>query len=126
VNTKLVQVPYHPEWLMGWSLFFVLFALFLAAVLHWKVSRHWTLLAFAAGSLCFLIGYALFLFGPMLLQRTWNNENYARLTFYNIFIAQKSCQFAGIILAGIGAVGSIVRALKLKRNMRPIDDPHPQ
>lgn len=110
MQVQEIQLPFFPDQLMMWLVIFVFIALFLAAILHWKLSRHWSLLVLAIALLCFLFSNLFHIL--VLLGVDWIIDAAIgyRLPQYAQWVS-----WAGVVLAGIGAIGAICRAVKLGR-----------
>ena len=106
-----VQLSVFPDQLMMWLAPVIYFVLFLAAILHWKLSRHWSLLVLAIASLCFIFRNVVF--GLSFLGGGWIFTK--AFGHHVILIAMQWILFSGIILGGIGAIGAIYRAIKLSQ-----------
>lgn len=117
MEAKPIQLSIFPEMLMGWLILFVLVALFLAAFLHWRLARHWSLLVLAIAPLCFLFGYISFRIGEMPIRGATLDEiaSNSRRAIQPLITVSVWLIFAGVMCAGIGAIGSISRTLRLGR-----------
>ena len=118
--TKLFQLPILPQTLIGWCSLFVLAALFLAAFLHWRLARHWSLLVLAIAPLCLGLAYVSFRIGEMPLRGATLDEiaSGLRHAIQPLITLGGWLALVGVACAGIGAIGSICRALKPDRRSK--------
>ena len=115
--TTLFRIPVLPQMLIGWLALLVLVALFLAAFLHWRLSRHWSLLMLTIAPLCLVLWYVCFRIGEMPLRGATLDEirSGSRQAIQSFITLGEWLMLAGVACGGIGAVGSICRALRLTR-----------
>ena len=120
MGAKIFQIPVWPQMLIGWLSLLVLVALFLAAFLHWRLMRHWSLLLLAIAPLCFVLCYVSFRIGEMPLRGATLDEiaSGSRRAIQPLITLGGWLALAGVACAGIGAIGSIYRALRLGRGTR--------
>jgi MFS family permease len=109
-GTRLVQLSW-PQTVMGWLGPVVAITLLLAAFLHWRLSRHWSLLVLAIASLCLVLCYASLRIGEM--SFAYGSER----AIQPLIALSGWLTLAGAACALIGAIGSIWRALKLSRQV---------
>ena len=120
MGVVLFHLPLQLDMLIGWLSMFVLVALFLAAFLHWRLVRHWSLLLLAVAPLCFVLWYVSFRIGEMPLRGARLDEiaSGSRVAIQPLITLSSWLALVGVACAGIGAVGSVCRALTLGRQTR--------
>jgi len=120
MGTRLFQFPVLPQMLIGWLLLLVLVALSLAAFFHWRLIRHWSLLVLAIAPLCCLLSYVAFRIGELPLRGATLDEiaSGSRRAIQPLISAGGWLLLAGVACAGLGAVGSVYRALGLRRRQK--------
>lgn len=114
MGAKVHHLPILPEMSMGWLTLLVLIALFFAAFLHWKRVKHWSLLLLTIAPLCLILAYISFRLGEFPLRGATIDEiaSGARQALQSFIHIGVWLACLGLLAAGIGATGSIVRALK--------------
>ena len=120
MGTTLFQFPVLAETLIGWLNLLVPGVLFLAAFLHWRLTRHWSLLVLAFAPLCFVLSYISFRIGEMPLRGATLDEiaSGSRRSLQPLITLGGWLAFVAIACAGIGAIGSIYTALRLGRETK--------
>jgi hypothetical protein len=114
---SLYRLPYIPLLLGFWLVPAFLLIFVIAAFLHWQRTRHWCLLAMAAGPLLMALGTIAARIGEMpIYGHTMEEIASGSVRPVQVLMTIATwASFCGFALAAVGALGAIHWAIKLRR-----------